>query len=381
MTGPLSGVRVVEFAGLGPTPFAGMVLADLGADVIRIDRADRAGGTATPTMVNEVANRGKRSIALDLKKPEGVEVALALIGSADAMIEGFRPGVMERLGLSPGVCLAVNTKLAYVRMTGWGQSGPMAQEAGHDIDYISLTGVLHSVGTPETPIPPLNLVGDFGGGGMLGVIGILAAVISARETGIGQVIDAAMIDGSALQMASHHGFVADGWWDGSKRASNLLDGGAPYYSVYETSDGRHVAVGALEPQFFAELVSLLGLDPSDVPGQLERERWPEMRDLFAKVFAERTREEWADHFAGSDACVAPILSISEAPSHPHNHARGVYSEVDGVVQPSPAPRFSSTPGAIRSGPSSPGEHTDEILAELDISERRASMLREIGAIA
>ena len=381
MKGPLAGIRVVEFAGLGPTPFAGMVLADLGADVIRVDRADRAGGLATPTMINEVANRGKRSIAIDLKKPEGVDVALALVATADAMIEGFRPGVMERLGLSPAVCLAANTKLAYVRMTGWGQTGPMAQDAGHDIDYIALTGVLHSVGPPEVPIPPLNLVGDFGGGGMLGVIGILAAVIHARETGVGQVVDAAMIDGSALQMASHYGFVADGWWDPASRSANLLDGGSPYYSVYETSDGGHVAVGALEPQFFAELLSRLGLDPNEVPGQLERDRWPEMRAMLSAAFSARTRDEWAEHFADSDACVAPVLSMEEAPFHPHNSERGVFSDVGGVVQPSPAPRFGSTPGEIRSGPSAPGRDTDEILAELDYDDSQTSMLREAGAIA
>lgn len=381
MSGPLETVRVVELAGLGPGPFCGMILADLGADVVRVDRASGSAGAATPTVRHDVTNRGKRSIAVDLKHPEGVAVVLDLIGTADALIEGFRPGVTERMGVGPAECLARNPRLVYGRMTGWGQEGPMAAMAGHDIDYIALSGALHSIGTAETPVPPLNLVGDFGGGAMLLAVGILAALIHARESGEGQVVDTAMVDGSALLMASHHGFVAEGWWDPDDRGSNLLDGGAPFYSVYATSDGEHMAVGALEPKFFDELIERLGLTPEDVPAQLDRNRWADMRRKFAEVFASKTREDWMAVFSGSDACVAPVMSMGQAPSHEHNVARGTFTEIDGVIQPAPAPRFSSTPAVVEGVPSAPGEDTDSILASLGYTPERVGKLRKAGAVA
>lgn len=378
MTGPLRGVVVTELAGLGPAPFCGMVLADLGATVIRVDRP---GGASVPigSVGNDVMNRGKQSIAIDLKSPDGAAVVLRLVEGSDALIEGFRPGVAERLGVGPAECLARNPSLVYGRMTGWGQTGPMADMAGHDIDYIALSGALHSIGPPERPIPPLNLVGDFGGGGMLLAMGMLAAIVHARSSGEGQVVDAAMVDGSALLMASHHGFVADGWWV-PERASNLLDGAAPFYTTYETSDGGHVAVGALEPQFFAALLDGLGLSAEDVGAQNDRERWPAMRDLFAARFKTRTREEWAAHFDGTDACVAPVLSMSEAAGHPHNSDRGTFLEVGGVSQPAPAPRFSKTPALVDRGPSAPGADTATVLASAGFSDEEIGRLRESGAI-
>lgn len=378
MTGPLHGVVVTELAGLGPAPFCGMVLADLGATVIRVDRP---GGAAVPigSVDTDVMNRGKQSVAVDLKSAEGAAVVLRLVEGSDALIEGFRPGVAERLGVGPAECLASNPSLVYGRMTGWGQNGPLADRAGHDIDYIALSGALHSIGPPESPIPPLNLVGDFGGGGMLLAMGLLAAIIHARSSGEGQVVDAAMVDGSALLMASHHGFLADGWWV-PERASNLLDGAAPFYTTYETSDGGHVAVGALEPQFFAALLAGLGLSPEEVGAQNDRERWPAMRELFNARFKTRTRDEWADHFDGTDACVAPVLSMSEAADHPHNSDRGTFLEVEGVSQPAPAPRFSKTPARIDRGPPGPGADTDAVLSAAGFSDGEIGRLRESGAI-
>ena len=378
MTGPLEAVTVIELAGLGPAPFCGMVLADLGALVVRVDRP---GGATLPigSKESDVLNRGKRSIAVDLKHPEGIEVVLRLVAGSDALIEGFRPGVTERLGIGPAECLATNSALVYGRMTGWGQEGPLAMMAGHDIDYIALSGALHSIGPSEEPVPPLNLVGDFGGGGMLLALGVLAGIISARSSGAGQVIDAAMVDGSALLMASHHGFVADGWWT-PQRESNLLDGAAPFYTTYETSDGGHIAVGALEPQFFLALLDGLGLTPADVGSQNDRDGWPAMRELFAERFKTRARDEWAAHFEGTDACVAPVLSMSEAKSHHHNTARRTFIEVDGVSQPAPAPRFAGTPAAVDSGPASPGADTLEILSTAGFSAGEIGKLRESGAI-
>lgn len=379
MTGPLGSVVVTELAGIGPAPFCGMVLADLGAEVIRIDRL---GGAAMPigSVDNDVTNRGKRSVAIDLKNPDGVEVALRLVARSHVLIEGFRPGVTERLGIGPAPCLARNPALVYGRMTGWGQDGPMAHMAGHDIDYIALSGALHSIGPAETPIPPLNLVGDFGGGAMLLAIGVLAGIIHARTTGEGQVVDAAMVDGSALLMASHHGFMADGWWEPA-RESNLLDGAAPFYSVYETADGGHVAVGALEPQFFADLLDRLDLTAADVGPQNDRAGWPAMRELFATRLRTRSRDEWAQHFDGSDACVAPVLSMAEAGDHPHNEARGTFVDRDGVSQPGPAPRFSVSPASIDRPPSVPGSDTDTVLTGAGFSHEEISKLRESGAIA
>ena len=376
MPGPLEGITVVELAGIGPAPFCGMVLADLGADVIRVDRV---GGGVTPLPLEprfDLHQRGKRSIGIDLKHPEGREVLLDLVSRSDALIEGFRPGVTEGLAIGPGESLAVNPALVYGRMTGWGQEGPYAATAGHDIDYIAISGVLHAIGPHDTPAVPLNLVGDYGGGGMLLVVGVLAALLEARTSGAGQVVDAAMVDGSALLSTSIHGLMAGGAWT-DRREANFLDGGAPFYAVYETADGHHMAVGALEPAFFAVLVERLGLD---VPHQLDRERWPEMRELFSDAFRERTQAQWVEVFAGSDACVAPVRSLTAAPTDPHLEARGSFVEIDGVVQPAPAPRFARTPAGTPSSPSKPGEHTDEVLAVLGYSPARISKLRGDGVV-
>lgn len=379
MPGPLTGTVVIELAGLGPAPFCAMTLSDLGAEVVRVERP---GGGPVPigSPGRDVLDRGKKSVVVDLKAKAGVEVVLRLTESADALIEGFRPGVAERLGLGPETCLATNPSLVYGRMTGWGQTGPLSGMAGHDIDYIALSGALHAVGPAERPVPPLNLVGDFGGGGMLLAVGMLAAIVHVRSGGAGQVVDAAMVDGSALLMASHHGYLADGWW-AAEREANLLDGGAPFYSTYETVDGNHVAVGALEPQFFAALIDGLGLSADEIGPQHDRDRWPEMRAMFAARFRTRTRDEWAEHFAGTDACVAPVLSMAEAPQHPHNAARGTFIEIDGVLQPGPAPRFSVTGASIDGPPPWPGADTDVVLARAGFSRDEIGKLRESGAIA
>lgn len=379
MAGPLSGVVVTELAGLGPAPFGGMLLADLGAEVVRVDRIGRP-SLPIGSVEGDVLNRGKTSIAVDLKSPDGVEVVLRTVARSQILIEGFRPGVAERLGIGPAECLARNPALVYGRMTGWGQYGPMAAMAGHDIDYIALSGALHSIGPAEHPVPPLNLVGDFGGGGMLLVVGVLAALVRASRSGQGQVVDTAMVDGSALLMASHHGYLADGWWV-PEREANLLDGAAPFYTTYETSDGGHVAVGALEPQFFAALVEGLGLDPATLGAQNDRDGWPAMREKFAARFAERSRDDWAGHFAGTDACVAPVLSMTEARHNPHNRERGIFVEMHGVVQPAPAPRFSATPSEVSGPPPAVGRDTDAVAAAAGFSPDEIGKLRETGAIA
>ncbi len=380
MPGPLSGVRVVELAGLGPAPFCGMVLCDLGAEVVRVDRVDIAVGDHTSSSRHDLHNRGKQSIGLNLKTPDAVEVVLGLVETADILIEGFRPGVTERLGIGPAQCLAANTALVYGRVTGWGQDGPLASAAGHDIDYIALSGVLHSVGPAERPIPPLNLVGDYGGGGMLLALGVMAALVHARESNEGQIVDAAMVDGSALLTTSHHGLIAEGVWASAQRESNPLDGGAPFYATYRTSDGRHMAVGALEPRFYAKLLDRLGLEPADLPVQTDRSGWPELREVFAARFLEKTRDEWTEHFENTDACVAPVLSMEEAPGHPHNRSRETFIVIDDVTQPAPAPRFSTTVPTVSSGPSVPGADTDTILDQLGYSSRKISMLRSSGAV-
>ena len=305
---------------------------------------------------------------------------LRLAQSADALIEGFRPGVAERLGIGPAPCLAQNPALVYGRMTGWGQEGPLSGRAGHDIDYIALSGALAAIGPKERPLPPLNLVGDFGGGGMFLAVGLLAAVLNARETGKGQVVDAAMIDGSALLTTAMHGHVAEGWWT-ARREANLLDGGAPFYAVYETADGGHVAVGALEPQFFAALLEGLGIDPESLPAQGDREGWPSIRAAFATRFALQSRDHWAEHFATTDACVAPVLDVTEAQEHSHNRARKVFIEVDGLPQPAPGPRFSATPLSLPTEPGYPGRDTDHVLTTLGFSGTEVSMLRRVGAVA
>jgi alpha-methylacyl-CoA racemase len=381
MPGPLEGIRIIEVAGIGPGPFCAMMLADMGADVIRVDRSQnvRGGDPATPPA--DVLMRGRRSIGVDLKHPDGVEAVLSLIEGADGLIEGFRPGVMERLGLGPDVALERNPKLVYGRMTGWGQEGPYAPTAGHDINYIALGGALDAIGRRGgPPQPPLNLVGDFGGGGMLLAFGIACGIISARQTGKGQVVDAAMVDGAAILMTMFHAFTAMGIWE-DERGTNLLDTGAHFYDVYETADGKYVSIGSIEPQFYAELLRLTGLDQEELPFQMDRTQWPALKDKVAAVFRTKTRDEWCALMEGTDVCFAPVLSIKEAPQHPHNVHRKTFVELEGVVQPAPAPRFSGTPVSIQRPPSHAGQHTDEVLVEWGLDADRVAKLRDAGAIA
>ncbi len=365
--GPLSGVRVVELAGIGPSPFAAMLLADLGADVIRIDRP---GEPALPVPLPPEADllrRGRPSVGLDLKHPDGLATALALVERADVLLEGYRPGVAERLGLGPDDCLARNPRLVYGRMTGWGQDGPLAQAAGHDIGYVALTGALHAIGRAGGPPQvPVNLVGDFGGGALYLVVGVLAALLEARTSGRGQVVDAAIVDGTAHLSSLVVGLVSAGLWS-DRRGTNLLDTGAPFYDVYETSDGGWLAVGPLEPAFYAELLRLLDLTDS-APDRLDPSEWPALRALLADTFRTRTRDEWAALLEGTDACVAPVLSYAEAPAHPHLAARGTYVEHHGVVQPAPAPRFSRTPAVLGTPPSTPGADTRSALGAWGIDD-------------
>lgn len=378
--GPLSGIRIVEIASIGPGPFAGMMLADMGAEVLRIDRATDARRARTGPSF-DLLTRGRKSVGVDLKHPEGRSAVLRMAEQADALIEGFRPGVMERLQLGPSECLARNPRLVYGRMTGFGQTGPLASVAGHDIDYIALSGALHGIGRAgAAPVPPLNLVGDFGGGGMLLAFGVVCALLEAKASGKGQVIDAAMCDGSSLLMMMFHGFAAQGLHDAARRGTNLLDTGAHFYEVYETADGRHMAVGAIEPQFYAALLERLQLDPSTLPRQMDRASWPALKQRFAELFKRRTQAEWTAIFEGSDACVAPVLSIHEAPAHPHNAARGAFVEIAGITQPAPAPRFSRSEPAQPCAPSHPGADTEAGLADWGFSEPEVRALREQGAV-
>lgn len=380
MSGPLVGIRIVELAGIGPSPFTGMMLADAGADIIRIDRADKATYPPPEEPHVDVMNRGRRSVAADLKHPEGVALVLRLVEQADGLTEGFRPGVADRLGLGPDVCLDRNPRLVYGRMTGWGQQGPLATAAGHDINYIALAGALEPMGRAgQKPYAPLNLVGDFGGGGMLLAYGMVAAMLGAQRTGRGQVIDAAMIDGAASLMAMTYTLMSAGIWR-EERGTNLLDSGAPFYEVYETSDGRFMAVGAIEPQFYAELIRLTGLADEDLPDQNDRDAWPAMKDRFAAVFATKSRDQWEAIFEGSDACAFPVLSPSEAPDHPHHRARGTFTTIAGVAQPAPAPHFLGTPGSVRRPPPNPGQHGDEALADWGLAKEEIEDLRTSGAI-
>jgi len=378
--GPLMGIRVVEMAGIGPGPFAGMLLSDLGAEVIRVDRPG-GGGTlgANPA---DVTGRGRRSIAVNLKHADGVEAVLRLVEKADLLIEGFRPGVMERNGLGPEVCLERNPRLIYGRMTGWGQEGPLAQTAGHDINYLALSGALSAIGRADGgPVPPLNLVGDYGGGSMFLLLGLLAALVERQQSGRGQVVDAAITDGVASLMANQYGFAALGLVD-AQRQNNILDGGAHYYDTYECSDGKWISIGAIEPQFYTLLLDRLGipLDEAGLEAHYDRERWPELKARLAGLFRRRSRDEWCALLEGTDACFAPVLDMDEAVAHPHNRARGSYVERDGVVQPAPAPRFSRTPGSIQGPPVGAGEHTDAILADLGYSDAEVTALRADGAI-
>jgi len=378
--GPLTGIRILEIAGIGPGQFCGMLLADMGASLLRIDRLESGDlGVSMPPRYN-LMNRSRPVVPLDLRRPEGVELVLDLCAGADALFEGFRPGVMERLGLGPGECMARNPKLVYGRMTGWGQDGPLALRAGHDPNYIALAGVLGSIGERGgSPVYPLNLVGDFGGGGVYMALGLLAGLLEASRSGQGQVVDAAMVDGAASLMTLFHGLAAAGLWT-EERGSNLLDGGAPFLRPYETADGKHVVIGALEGRFFRELLDRLGLGDLDPAWQYDRRRWPEIERRLAEVFRSRTRAEWIEAFEGSDACFSPVLSLTEASRHPHNEARGTYVEVDGIVQPAPAPRFSRTPSAVQGPPAAAGTGAASALADWDVPAERISALCAAGIL-
>lgn len=381
MAGPLTGIKVLELQGIGPGPFAAMVLSDFGADVVRIDRAQSVSGGDPEAPPADALARGRRSVGVDLKSSDGVEAVLSLVEQADVIVEGFRPGVMERLGLGPDVCLARNPRLVYGRMTGWGQEGPYAPAAGHDINYISLAGALEPIGRAgEPPLPPLNLIGDFGGGGMLLALGVCAALAERATSGQGQVVDAAMVDGAALLMTFIHGMRAMGIWDG-ERGTNMLDTGAHFYEVYETADGKYVSVGSIESQFYAELLRLTGLEGEDLPYQHDKSQWPAMKERLAAIFKSKTRDEWCELMEGTDVCFAPVLTLTEAPRHPHNVHRRTFTEVAGVPQPNPAPRFSRTPGEIAGPPAHAGQHTDEVLADWGFDADRIAKLREAGAIA
>ncbi len=389
--GPLDGVRVIEIASLAPAPFGCMVLSDLGADVLRVERPESCGPAAAAPV--DPLSRGRRSIGLNLKDPDGISVLLRLTEEADVLVEGFRPGVTERLGCGPAECAQRNPRLVYARMTGWGQHGPLAATAGHDIDYIGVSAALDPIGRPgQRPVPPLNLVADFGGGGMLLALGVLAALLERERSGLGQVIDAAMVDGSALLTSFLYGLRAAGAWQ-DERGTNLLDGGAPFYDTYQTADGRYVAVGALEPKFYAALLAGLGLagaKPADagpgetgdvsLPGQYDRAGWPVLRARLTEAFLGRTQAEWLEVFAGTDACVAPVLGPALAPAHPHNAERGTFIEVGGVVQPAPAPRFGRTPAGRPQPPPRPGADTDAVLTGLGYSAAQITALRASGAV-
>ena len=361
--GPLNGYRIVEMAGLGPAPFCAMLLSDMGADVVRIDRE---GGSNPLDLKIDVLNRGRRSVALNLKTPKGIATALALIARADAVIEGYRPGVMERLGLGPEECLAKNPRLVYGRMTGWGQAGPLAHAAGHDINYIALTGVLDAIGTDESVTPPLNLIGDFGGGALYLAFGVVCALLEARASGEGQVVDAAMVDGAAHLMTMMYGLSQQGKWT-DKRQDNLLDGGAHFYGAFECADGKWIAIGSIEPQFYRLLLDTLGIDPDAEGASQSKEDWQRMREQLRQTFLREPQSHWCELMEGTDICFAPVLSMADAPEHPHNKDRSVFVKDFGITQPGPAPRFSRTPGSIRRPPPQPGEHTAEVLKEWGIS--------------
>ncbi len=381
MTGPLDGFRILEFGGIGPAPFAGALLADLGADVVRIDRVPRPGAAPDPPPRFDFYNRNKRSVALDLKQPKAMHATMKLIERADALLEGYRPGVMERLGLGPDVCLEANPRLVYARMTGWGQDGPLAQEAGHDINYLALSGALHCIGEAgRPPSPPLNLVADLGGGALYLAVGVLAALIAARASGRGQTIDVAMLDGVTCLMSAFQAFRQQGAWTHS-RADNIVDGGAPFYRTYETKDGRYVAVGAIEPQFYAALLQAMGLADESLPDQNDRSKWPLVRERFAAMFRTRTRDEWVEAAAGRDACLAPVLDIEEAAQHPQALTRRTYAHFDGVRHPNPAPRFGRTPASLRRPAPSAGQHSREVLREWGVSDAEIASLAAANAIA
>jgi alpha-methylacyl-CoA racemase len=379
--GVLSGYRVIELAGIGPGPMCAMLLSDMGADVLRIDRVADAGLGIAMDQKYSLLNRGRRSVAFDLKKPEAIEAVLKLVEKADALIEGFRPGVTERLGLGPDDCLKRNPRIIYGRMTGWGQEGPLAHAAGHDINYIALSGALHSIGRKgEAPVPPLNLVGDFGGGALYLALGVVAGLLEAQKSGKGQVVDAAMVDGAASLMTAIYGMHGSGFWN-NDRGDNILDTGAHYYDVYETKDGKHVAIGSIEAKFYAELLEKSGLKGEKLPHQQDRSQWPAMKERLKTIFRAKTRDEWCKIMEGSDICFAPVLSMAEAPNHPHMKHRGTFVEEGGVTQPGPAPRFSRTPSKIQRPPAKPGEHTEEALRDWGFGKADLETLRKSGAIS
>lgn len=381
--GPLAGIRVIEIAGIGPGPFAAMMLADMGADVIRVERAQAVRGPAPDASHWDVMLRGRRNIAIDLKNERGVEILLRMVEGADALIEGFRPGVMERLGVGPTECMERNPRLVFGRMTGWGQDGPLASAAGHDINYIALAGALaHFSREGEAPVPPLNMVGDFGGGGLMLAFGVVCALLEARTSGAGQVVDAAMVDGSAALMTMFWAFKNANLFDEDRPGTNLLDTGAHFYDVYQCRDGKYLSVGAIEPQFYALFLELLGLaDDPDMKAQMDRTQWPKLKEKVAARIKSKTRDEWAEIFEGTDACVAPVLTMSEAASHPHNVQRRTFVEVDGVVQPAPAPRFSRSATAVPQAPRHPGEDSREVLQDLGFSSTEIDELVRLGAVA
>ncbi len=379
--GTLNGVKIVEFGGIGPPPMCAMLLADMGADVLRIDRTQPSGlGFAVPPRFS-VMDRSRRSVAIDLKQPEGIEATRRLLDQADALIEGFRPGVMERLGLGPDACLERNPSLVYGRVTGWGQTGPLAHAAGHDINYIALTGAANAIGRRgQPPTPPLNLIGDFGGGALYLALGIVAALYEAQNSGLGQVVDAAMVDGAASLMASIYGLYAAGMIN-DRRGENLVDSGSHFYDVYATADGKFISIAAIEAKFYAELLQRLGLEDEALADQMDREHWPVLTERLAKLFRTKTRQEWCDILEGTDVCFAPVLSFDEAPHHPHNKTRETFIEIDGVVQPAPAPRFSRTPSEVQRPPAAAGEHTEAGLLDWGFAQEEIEQLRQAGAIA
>jgi alpha-methylacyl-CoA racemase len=381
MSGPLKGLKVIELAGIGPAPMAAMMMSDMGAEVIRVVRLPASGlGIAMPYKVNFLC-RGRNSIAVDLKNPEAIEALLELIDQADILIEGFRPGVMERLGMGPEVCLERNPKLVFGRVTGWGQEGPLSKSAGHDLNYIALSGALHAIGrsNDEPPTPPLNLVGDFGGGTMFVVVGILAALHEVKNSGKGQVVDAGMVDGALSLMTSIYGMQAAGI-QSDERASNIIDSGSHFYNTYETRDGKYVSIGSIETKFYALLLEKLGLDPDSLPPQMERESWPAMKEKFKEIFLTKTRDEWCALMENTDICFAPVLSLAEAADYSHNKERGSFVDVEGVMHPAPAPRFSATPSSIKSPTPQTGVHTDEVFADWGMSADKIAALKASGAI-
>ena len=375
--GPLKGLQIIEMAGIGPAPFCGMVLSDLGANVIRVDRVTSAGSVSR----QEASNRGKKSIAVDLKTTKGIEVVLNLVEASDAIFEGFRPGVMEKLGLGPDVCLQKNKKIVFGRMTGWGQEGPLAFAAGHDINYISLSGVLATIGRPGAPpVPPLNLIGDYGGGGMLLALGLVAALFETKSSGKGQVIDAAMVDGSALLMTMIYTMRGMGLWKDSL-GSNFLDGGAHFYDTYECKDGKYISIASIEPKFYQLLREITPLEDSIFDDQLSRESWPEQKKALKEIFLKKIQQEWCDLMEGTDICFAPVLNMAEAPEHPHNKARGTFIELEGIVQPAPAPRFSRTVPEVYPAPAYVGEHTEEVLKSIGMQDSDIEDLKASGEVA